>query len=146
MKKILLPLLIGLLALSLTGFAPLDTYSLTVKNISGRPIAVRLIAEELVDSYYLPVAKGDREQPFVKRFDIIPDDYTLQVVYIEYWDPVYGLACGPQRPFKLEMDRAYKLTVYPCDEPARPSKEKMLRHPTFDKRLLQIPQFKRPPK
>ncbi len=138
MKKILS--LIALLALLLiAGSAPNPTIRLTIINKSGMDIAVQLRAAGRdyyncggntdPKFYYLSVPTGDREEPVVKWFDIEEEVYSLQVFYIETWDPVYGFKCETPTATVLRAGRNLRFTVLPCDQmPRHPGERSMWKY------------------
>ncbi len=70
------------------------TVRLTVINKSGLPVEVRLTGTYYEETYYLRVPEGDRDHASEAHIDVLPDDYSMQVFYKEYWDPVYGYDCS----------------------------------------------------
>jgi hypothetical protein len=138
MKKTLL--LIAVLALMLIASSePNPTIRLTIINKSGMDIAVQLRAKGrpyvnccgTTDPkfYYLSVPSGDRETPSAKWFDIEQETYSLQVFYIETWDPVYGFKCDTPIPTALIAGRDLRLTVLPCGEiPRKPGERSMWKY------------------
>lgn len=138
MKKTIL--LIALLSLlMIAGTKPEPTIRLTIINKSGMDIAIQLRAKgracvNCADStdpkfYYLNVASGDRVSPTIKWYDIEQETYSLQVFYIENWDPVYGFECGTPTPTVLMASRDLRLTILPCGEmPCHPGERSMWKY------------------
>jgi hypothetical protein len=113
-------LLVGmLLVLVLTSAKPIGLVELTVVNKSGKPLGIRLdeINPEVNQQalfYYLNVPKGDGDQPLEKTFTIVRDRYTMQVYYIEPYDPVYGWSCSSPKTSKLEAGHNARLVFLKC--------------------------------
>jgi hypothetical protein len=84
-------------------------------NKSGMEIAVGLTGLEYEELYYLRLAEGTRADPVAKTFTLVPDNYYMQVYYLEYWDPVYGFKCGRQAPLPFDIIRNVRLVVIECD-------------------------------
>jgi hypothetical protein len=128
MNKRLLLLWVGLLALAALAAKrpPIQTSPLTIINKSGKEVAVQLKArsQSCVNScdtlegafYYLRVPKGDRDRPASKTFNIEQDTYSMQLFYLETYDPVYGYDCNTARPNALIARREVRLVVLPCGE------------------------------
>lgn len=86
-------IIILLLSTLLIGASPVRTVRLTVVNKSGLPVEISLTGQYLENTYYLRVPEGDRLFPAEKHIDLIPDQYSMRIYYIELWDPVYGYDC-----------------------------------------------------
>lgn len=119
MKSRLLWILI-LSSLLLVSAKPLDLRRLTVVNKSGLPLGIRLDAirskadQDCDLFYYLTVPQGDREIPAVKEFTIAPDQYAIQVYYIETYDPVYHWSCVSPAAGTFTMSHDSRLTFLEC--------------------------------
>jgi hypothetical protein len=88
---------------------------LTIINKSGLPIEMRLTGSFLEDNqYYLRIAKGDALAPNLQIFTILPDKYSIQLYYIELWDPVYGYHCG-SKSMTVDVFHNTRLAVAACD-------------------------------
>jgi hypothetical protein len=115
--------LLALLAIIfLTGFDTLDLHTLTIVNKSGMEIAVRLKGVEEEELYYLPVPEGSRTEPTSRNFSIVEDTYSAQVMYIEYWDPVYGFQCSSAAT-QFTANRNVRMIVVECDRRVVGTKE-----------------------
>lgn len=114
MKKI--ALLSLLLSFFLTGLDSEKLVRFTVINKSGVEIAIRLINPEKELNYYLTIPAGNRECPTEKEFTIVQAVYTMQVLYVELYDPVYGYPeCGGAViPASLVAIRNTRLTFFEC--------------------------------
>jgi len=119
MKSRLLWVLI-LFSLLLVSAKPLVLRRLTVVNKSGLPLGIRLDAirpesdQENDLFYYLTVPQGDRESPAVKEFTIAADEYSIQVYYIETYDPVYHWSCVSPAIGIFTMSHGTRLTFLEC--------------------------------
>jgi hypothetical protein len=142
-KKILY--LLPLLTLLLLGAKkPIDLVEITIINKAGRDIAVSLKGKDWVcynqcdtrkgEIYYLTVPSGSHDTPSVKSFEIEKNTYTMQLYYIQTWDPVYGLKCPIPSPNALAANRNLRVTVLPCDEAPNPC-NKSIGEPTMWKYL-----------
>jgi hypothetical protein len=90
-------------------------FRLTIVNKSGLPIEMRLTGSYLEDNqYYLRIAEGDTLAPSLQIFTILPDKYSIQLYYIELWDPVYGYHCG-SKSMTVDVFHNTRLTVTSCD-------------------------------
>lgn len=129
MKKILW--LLPILALLLGAASdPVDPIRLTIINKSDMDIAVQLQGITKVccnksdtqkgEFYYLRVAAGSRALPTTKTFIIERDTYTMQMFFIQTWDPVYGFKCDSTVPNVLTAGRNLRLVVLPCGELPKP--------------------------
>lgn len=126
MKKLLL--WTAILTILLTGAkkSPTETVRLNIINKSNFEIAIQLNAksQECVNQcgssegnfYYLRVPTGDRQTPAAKTFEIEKNTYTMQLFYLETYDPVYGYQCGSAQPNALVAGRNLRLVVLPCGE------------------------------
>jgi hypothetical protein len=112
MKKVQLFLAFAL-ALSSLGAAGLKTVRVTLVNKSGMPVEVRLTGKYQEHIYYVRLAEGDRTQPAEAVVDVIPDQYSMEIFYIELWDPVYGYTCGSGKQ-SAEVSHSARLTVLEC--------------------------------
>jgi len=101
---------LGLTGLGLTGLGP--------KGLGPKGIKGLTLIEGSTDieehSYYLRVPKGNRLAPTEKSFTIVPDYYTVQLYYIELWDPVYGSTCGAGSQ-TLDITRNIKVFILECN-------------------------------
>lgn len=115
MKKALL--IASMLTLILVSAKPFDTRQLTIINKSGMKIALRLQSlEEDLRFYYLPVEKGDRDQPTRKTYEVERDEYLMQLIYIQTYDPVYGFKCQNPPPSKLIVLRDTRIVFIECGQ------------------------------
>ena len=114
-RKSIIILLISILSLVLVSADDVRLVRFEIVNKSGMEIAVGLTGLESEEIYYLRVAEGARANPVAKMFTLVPDDYYMQVYYLEYWDPVYGFSCGAQPPLPIDVFRNQRLTVIECD-------------------------------
>jgi hypothetical protein len=106
--------LVSVLALSSLGATPvLKTVRVTLINKSGAPVEVRLTGKCQENIYYVRLAEGDRTQPAEAVVDVIPDQYSMEIFYIELWDPVYGYTCGSGAQ-SAAISRSTRLTVLEC--------------------------------
>jgi hypothetical protein len=107
-------------SLMLQGFKPYPLVRFTVVNKSGYPLGIRLEAvRESEDPrpdlfYYLDVPEGDPHALQVVTFTIGRDRYTMQIYYIEYYDPVYGWTCDSPASGKLDARHNVRLMVPGC--------------------------------
>ncbi len=114
----------SILSLFLLGAEPMGLARLTLINKSGMEIAVQLKSittpcltkNETPQSrfYYLPVPEGSKEVPSVKEYTIERHTYTMQVFYIETYDPVYGFHCFQPLPNAILMRRDMKVIIGKC--------------------------------
>ena len=74
--------------LLLSGAKPMKLVRFTIVNKADMEIAVQMDGEEREQFYYLRLPEGDVETPSVQTFTLVPDTYSLQVYYLELWDPV----------------------------------------------------------
>ncbi len=86
---------------------------LTVVNMSGLPIDLRLSGSYQGYYYYLRVPAGDRTTPFEKTFTVQPDNYSATVFYQELWDPVYGYQCTSKSQ-NLDLTHNTRVIVFEC--------------------------------
>jgi len=113
-------LLVGILMLLfLTSARPVGLVQLTVVNKSGRPLSIRLdeinpVKDQQALFYYLNVPKGNGDQPVEKTFTIVPEHYTMQVYYIEPYDPVYGWSCSSPTSGRLDANHKSRLVFLKC--------------------------------
>jgi hypothetical protein len=106
--------LVFVLALSSLGAMPvLKTVRVTLINKSLVPVEVRLTGKYQENIYYVRLAEGDRTQPAEAVVDVIPDQYSMEIFYIELWDPVYGYTCGSGAQ-SAEISHSTRLTVLEC--------------------------------
>jgi hypothetical protein len=112
MKKIPL-ILILLLALSALAAGEFRTVRVTVVNKSGMPVDVSLTGRVQENIYYVRLPEGDRTSPSEAVVDIVPDDYSFKIYYIELWDPVYGSECGEGSNY-AQVTHSTRLTVLEC--------------------------------
>lgn len=84
---------VSLLAVFSLGASPYQKSRLTVINKSGMKIALELNGVEEEAFYYLPVSAGDQAHPKTQTFTVVKDRYSIQVYFIEAYDPVYGYTC-----------------------------------------------------
>ena len=82
MKKILLITLSLVILVSLIAATPLHLIRLTVENKSGYNAAIWLNGIEFGQTYYLTLDEGDRDYPELKLFTILPDDYDVEIQYL----------------------------------------------------------------
>ncbi len=92
------------------------TVRLTVVNKSGLPVEVRLTGTYYEEIYYLRVPEGDRDHASEAHIDVLPDDYSMQVFYKEYWDPVYGYDCS-EGGKNIKLTHSARLTFLGCNYP-----------------------------
>ena len=139
MKKTLLAA--ALLALMLLGAAPyhgLKLTRLTVINKSGLPIEIQLIGSCEDNWYYLRMSDGDRLFPTEQVFTIAPDEYKMQVFYIELWDPVYGYSCAPKSA-AIDATRNLRVVVSECDwTPPVPGEPSMVKLGAASRRIPRL--------
>lgn len=107
-------LAIALASLLLNGAKPLKLYRFTVINKAGMEIAIQLVGEEFGQFYYLRLPEGDTDAPAGQTFTLIPDTYSMQVYYLELWDPVYGASCSDAAAPALEVDRNLQMVFLEC--------------------------------
>ena len=112
MKKTSL-ILIVLLALSALASTPVRTVRVTIINKSGMPVDVRLTGRYQEEIYYLRLLEGDRSNPTEGWIDVVRDDYSFEIFYVELWDPVYGTKCGEGSNY-AEVNHTTRLTVLEC--------------------------------
>jgi hypothetical protein len=112
MKKVPL-LLILILALAALGAKSIRTVRVTVINKSGMPVEVRLTGTYQEEIYYLRLPEGDRTSPTLGVVDVLPDEYSFEIFYVELWDPVYGTKCGEGSNY-AEVTHSTRLTVLEC--------------------------------
>jgi hypothetical protein len=108
-----------LLILCLTSARPVGLVQLAVINKSGKPLGIRLDEINPGDDqqalfYYLNVPRGDSDQPAEKTFTIVPEHYSIQVFYIEPYDPVYGWSCSSPTSGKLDAEHNSRLVFLKC--------------------------------
>ena len=111
-------LVVALLCLSITGASPLRTVELTIINKSGKEIAIGLVEANSYRAYYLHVAEGTKSTPTKEVFAIERGQYTMNVYYIQIYDPVYGYECDQPGSSTWHAIRNMRVTVKPCDAPA----------------------------
>ena len=113
-------LLFGMvLLLCLTSANPVGLVRLTVVNKSSNPLGIRLDEINPCDKqqaifYYLSVPKGDSDQPAEKTFTVVRERYTMQVYYIQIYDPVYGWSCNSPTSGTLEANHNTRLVFLKC--------------------------------
>lgn len=83
-----------LLALSALGAKNFRTVRVTIVNKSGMPVEVSMTGRVQEMTYYVRLPEGDRTSPTEAVVDVVPDDYSFKIYYVELWDPVYGTECG----------------------------------------------------
>lgn len=115
-KKVLL--VIAIMSLALTGAGAPRTVELTIVNKSGMEIAVNLVEANQYRAYYLHVDEGTKSVPKKEVFAIERAEYTMNVYYIQIYDPVYGYECDQPGSSTWEAIRNLRITVLPCDAPA----------------------------
>ncbi len=108
-----LALLLCLLALGLMGAKTAHLMHLTVVNKSGMKIEVSMTGKVEDVFYYLRLEKGTRQEPWIKTYMIVPDNYSSSIYYMEYWDPVYGRQCASKGQ-TLDVTRNVTIIVLPC--------------------------------
>lgn len=109
-----LPLLvILLLALTALGADKLRTVRLTVINKSAMPVEVQLTGKHQEEIYYVRLPEGDRTMPTEAVVDVVPDEYSFRIYYVELWDPVYGNECG-EGSNVADVIHSARLTILPC--------------------------------
>jgi len=108
MKKALL--LVTLLSLLLIGADQVRLVRLTIVNKSGEKIDIQLTGQEPENFYYLRIPAGDRQFPTTKVFTIVPHTYSMQPIYHQFWDPVYGYRLGNIPPSTLCATRNIRIT------------------------------------
>lgn len=114
MKK--LPLLVILfLALAALGADKLRTVRVTVINKSGMPVEVQLTGRHQENTYYVRLLEGDRTLPTEAVVDVVPDEYSFHIYYVELWDPVYGAECS-EGSNVADVTHSTRLTVLPCTQ------------------------------
>lgn len=112
MKKYPL-ILILVLALSALAAKTMRTVRVTVINKSGMPVDVRLTGKYQEETYYLRLSEGDRSYPTEGVVDVLPDEYSFEIFYVELWDPVYGTKCGEGSNY-AEVTHSTRLTILEC--------------------------------
>jgi hypothetical protein len=115
-KKALLTF--ALLSLTMIGASSLKPVVLTVVNKSGKEIAVGLVEANNYRAYYLHVPEGTKSTPTKEVFAIERGEYTMNVYYIQIYDPVYGYECDQPGSSTWMAVRNLRVTVKPCDAPA----------------------------
>lgn len=129
MKRMML--LLALFSLALLAASPWAggrPAVLTVINKSGLAVEISLSGAELENTYYLRVPAGDRTAPTVKTFEIVRDQYTSTLYYVELWDPVYGYSCSRDSQ-RLDLTRNVRVVVTECDRNASaPGESSMLKY------------------
>jgi hypothetical protein len=120
MKKFVLG--VSVLALFLMGNRPLfdrptfNLVHLTIINKSEMKIGVELSGQDNGYAYYLPVAKGVKENPTEIIYDIYRDKYQVTIDYIQRYDPVFGYQCTLTSQTSLDIQGATRLVVKGCEE------------------------------
>ena len=89
------------------------TVRVNVINKSGVPIEVRMTGKCWEKIYYARLEEGDRIFPTEKYVDVIQDDYSFEIFFIELWDPVYGYECG-EGTNSAVINHSTRLTVLEC--------------------------------
>jgi hypothetical protein len=126
MKRVLLA--IALASLLLSAAKPARLVRFTIINKAGMPIAVQMEGEQREQFYYLRLPAGETASPAVQTFTLIPDTYSLQVYYLELWDPVYGSACTDAAAPSLELNRSIQMVFLECGvAPRRPGEAPILK-------------------
>ena len=127
MKRVLFVVaLISFLLLS--GAKPMKLVRFTIVNKAGMEIAVQMEGEEREQFYYLRLPAGDTDTPAVETFTLVPDTYSLQVYYMELWDPVYGASCTDAVAPSLELNRNTRMVFLECGvSPRRPGETSLLK-------------------
>jgi hypothetical protein len=98
-------------------------------------IAVQMEGEEREQFYYLRFPQGDADTPAVQTFTLVPDTYSLQVYYLELWDPVYGASCTDAAAPSLELNRNIQMVFKECGvTPRRPSETPLLKFGSMSRR------------
>jgi hypothetical protein len=121
-------LLIALISLLLTGAKPIKLVRFTIVNKAGMEIAVQMDGEEHQQFYYLRLPEGDAATPAVQTFTLVPDTYSLQVYYLELWDPVYGASCTDAAAPSLELNRNTQMVFLECGvSPRHPGETPLLK-------------------
>ncbi len=115
-KKVLL--VIAVLSLTFIGAGAPKTVELTIVNKSDREIAVGLVEANQYRAYYLHVDQGTKSNPTKETFTIERAQYTMNVYYIQVYDPVYGYECEQPGSSTWEAIRNFRITVSPCDAKA----------------------------
>jgi len=95
---------------------PIAPVTLKVINRSGMEIALQLDGAVLGESYYFKVPKGDRQLATEVRYSVQRDDYSLQLYFLENYDPVYGTKCSESSTIWYPLQSQRTITILPCDE------------------------------
>jgi hypothetical protein len=112
MKK--LPfILILFLALTSLGADKFRTVRVTIVNKSGMPVEVSMTGSVQEMVYYVRLPKGDRIWPTEAVVDVVPDDYSFKIYYVELWDPVYGTECG-EGSNNATVTHSMRLNILEC--------------------------------
>ena len=118
----------AMVSLLLISAKPVRLVRFTIVNKAGMPIAVRMEGEELEQFYYLRLPEGDAATPAVQTFTLVPDTYSLQVYYLELWDPVYGASCTDATAPALELNRNTQMVFLECGvSPPRQGESSLLK-------------------
>jgi len=112
MKKSRLIFLVILTFFAL-GAKPMRTVRVTVVNKSGMPVDLRLTGKYQEEIYYLRLPEGDRTNPTEAFADVVPDQYSFEIFYVELWDPVYGSKCE-EGTNSTDVTHSTRLTVLEC--------------------------------
>jgi hypothetical protein len=113
------PLLLVITVL-LTSSNPAHLVELTLVNKSERAVAFQLTGLIDLDEnilYYLPVPEGNRVNPTSKTYWIVQDLYSIQLFYMQTYDPVYGWPCVPaSTATQLFIKQNTRIVVFRCGE------------------------------
>lgn len=118
-RRILLALLLSLLLfLPLAAFDADRRIQLTIINKADIDLGIWLRSKKYDDRfYYLTVPKArEDEEVTEKTFEIIQDEYVMQVYYMKPYDPVYPNKCAPSLYNVLIARRNMRLVFLPCNQ------------------------------
>jgi hypothetical protein len=77
------------------------------------PVEVSLTGRVQEKTYYVRLPEGDRTSPTEGVVDVVPDDYSFKIYYVELWDPVYGAECGEGSNY-AQVTHNTRLMVLEC--------------------------------
>ncbi|MDD2695060.1 MAG: hypothetical protein PHD58_03950 [Anaerolineales bacterium] len=107
-----------LLALLLSAFDSDRRIQLTIVNKADIDLGIMLRSKKYDERfYYLTVPKAKEDEEFTeKTFEIIQDEYLMQVYYMKPYDPVYPNKCIPSLRNVLFANRNIRLVFLPCNQ------------------------------
>ena len=105
---------IVILALLLLSADTLRLVQLTIINKGDKPIGVRMTGLHTETFYYLTIPAGSQLAPTERSYTVVTDLYTVQVLYLEYWDPVYGFSCASGISQQVALVHNTRLVFLQC--------------------------------